>query len=731
MPAGSPPSRDDPIDAALSDATKPTEIAAGTHLSLQDTAILDAPSADSSRPRIDTPAPRRPGTETVHLHVGEIWGGDFELGPLIGRGGMGAVYAGRQLSLERAVAIKALRAHLCEDEELVARFEQEAKWLARISSPHVIQVHAFGRHRHHPFLVMELIEGEDLKRTIKSGWRPHHAATLGLMVQAARGLGAAAEHGIVHRDIKPGNMLLTLRGELKLTDFGLARLIHGSSAISTTGVVLGTDSYMSPEQCQGRAVDPRSDIYSLGVVFYELLTGTRPFIGETHMEVFCQHIEQPPKPPRLLVPDIPSAVEAVVLTCLEKRPERRYQSAHELLADLERLIARQPPHAAAGRGRKRVGATIAAVLAAICALLCAWTLLHPLHHAMPPTPAPPAATTAPPPLAIPPAPPREHQVAIAPTPMGTATGSASTNGLGDSQALAAAARDEAEQALAARADAALTMSGQGLPASRTRKALADTVRAAQGTEPWYEQALKRLSELPDTTDIAKPSWAAASADDDYGRWATFSRNGYESRFRWCPGGRFRQRDVARPVARDVTIDHGFWLADTEATVRQWLAVRHLSGTPSELPVTEVTWDEAAAFCASLRELGLQARLPSEAEWMYACRAGRDWTTDEVAKRAWTARDASAAQPVHTHANDENPWGLCDMFGNVSEWCSDWSEAWGAAAAIDPTGPPAGAEKVVHGGDYMVGPADCVPESRTTFKPFTRLANLGFRVLIEP
>ncbi len=729
MTAGSPPNRDDAIDAALSDATKPTEIASERQLSLQDTAILDAPSADSSRPRIDTPAPRRPGTETVHLHVGEVWGGDFELGPLIGRGGMGAVYAGRQLSLERAVAIKALRAHLCEDEELVARFEQEAKWLARISSPHVIQVHAFGRHRNHHFLVMELIEGEDLNKKIKGGWRPGLDETLGLMVQAARGLGAAAEHGIVHRDIKPGNMLLTLRGELKLTDFGLARLVHGSSAISTTGVVLGTDSYMSPEQCQGRAVDPRSDIYSLGVVFYELLTGTRPFVGETHMEVFCQHIEQPPRPPRLLVPSIPAAVEAVVLTCLEKRPERRYQSPHDLLADLERLIAKQAPRATVRRPR-RLGRYIAAAFALLCAAACWWTLVRPDRTvaSAPSAPTPPAP---PPQVTIPPAPPGPRQVAINPTPAGSATGSASSPGSGDSLAKAAGASDDHERALAAAAGAALAQSSQGLPANRTRKALAEAVHAARGDEPWYDQARNRLSELPDTTDIAKPPWAAACAVDDYGMWATCSKNGYEQRFRWCPGGRFPERDPARAIARDVTIDHGFWLADTETTVRQWLAVRRLAGTPSDLPVTEVSWDEAAAFCVALRDCGVQARLPSEAEWMYACRAGRDWTADEVARRAWTRIDASAAQPVHSRANDENPWGLCDMFGNVSEWCSDWNEAWGPGAAIDPSGPPAGTEKVAHGGDFLVGPADCLPEARVTFKPFTRMSNLGFRALVEP
>ncbi|MBA3709818.1 MAG: serine/threonine protein kinase, partial [Planctomycetes bacterium] len=267
----------------------------------------------------------RSPTDTVHLHHGEIWGGDFRLGPLLGRGGMGAVYKGRQLSLDRPVAIKALKSHLSDNADLTARFEQEAKVVARISSPHVVHVHVFGKHRNHHFLAMELVEGEDLNKKLKSGWRPAPAETLDLMIQAAKGLMAAAERGIVHRDIKPGNMMLTTNGLLKLMDFGLARLAHHVGSATSTGVVMGTGAYMSPEQCQGRICDTRSDIYSLGVVFYELLTGRRPFDGETYMEMFCQHIEKDPTPPRDLDAAIPEEYQTVVMTCLAKKSEERYQ----------------------------------------------------------------------------------------------------------------------------------------------------------------------------------------------------------------------------------------------------------------------------------------------------------------------------------------------------------------------------------------------------------------------
>ncbi|MBA2479713.1 MAG: serine/threonine protein kinase, partial [Planctomycetes bacterium] len=374
--------------------------------------------ADPDRTRIDDTASlggadilfvqsvtARSPTDTVHLHHGEVWGGDFKLGPLLGRGGMGAVYKGRQLSLDRPVAIKALKSHLSDNPDLTARFEQEAKVVARINSPHVVHVHVFGKHRNHHFLAMELVEGEDLNKKLKSGWRPTPDETVELMIQAAKGLMAAAERGIVHRDIKPGNMMLTSGGLLKLMDFGLARLAHHVGSATSTGVVMGTGAYMSPEQCQGRICDIRSDIYSLGVVFYELLTGRRPFDGESYMEMFCQHIEKDPVPPSQTDPTIPAAVETVVLTCLAKKADERYQTPAALLEDLQRIRDHQRPLAAGSARLPRPAALRAVTVVTLVVLLLAavgagWWL------AVESTQREPAKTTATPrpPIAPPPAP---------------------------------------------------------------------------------------------------------------------------------------------------------------------------------------------------------------------------------------------------------------------------------------------------------------------------------------
>lgn len=701
-------------------------------VSFQETAILvetrrKTDSRQALEPDAGGAAPR-PATETVHLHRGEVWGGDFELGPLIGRGGMGAVYAGRQLSLERQVAIKALRGHLCEDEELVARFEQEAKWLARINSPHVIQVHAFGRHKHHHFLVMELVEGEDVGRKLKTGWRPTPDECVALIAQAARGLIAAGEHGIVHRDIKPGNMLLTGRGVLKLTDFGLARLVHGSSAISTTGVVLGTDSYMSPEQCQGRAVDQRSDIYSLGVVFYELLTGQRPFVGETHMEVFCQHIERIPTPPRTLAPEISPEIEAVVLSCLEKDPARRYQSARALLEDLERLMARQQPLAPVRSQRLRLPLLVAAGLVLLAG--CWWFL----HDRTTSSSAPAAALpTAPSPhFSAPPLPP--SQVAL--TPQGQAE--AAQPPLAPERDHGSTGQADADlqrrrQQLTLRAGALLGPSATLLPAGTYYHALASlAAEAAQipGQESWRETIEHLLQGLPDPEAHPVPPWAAAHGVDAYGLWVRCDLHGYQQRFRWCPPGEFLEQDGPAGARRHVRITHGFWLAQTEVTIAQWLAVRQEQGTPSPLPVTGVTYLQAAAFCDTLRSMGPRARLPTEAEWELACQAGHAWTVPEIRAAAWTSENSTETHEVGTRRDGQNAWGLQDMFGNAAEWCSDWYAPWDGTLAVDPAGPPSGTDRCFHGGDISVPPQECLPVMRNHAGPTSHLDHLGLRVLID-
>ncbi len=278
-------------------------------------------------------------------HHGKVWG-DFQLGDLLGKGGMGAVYRGRQLSLDREVAIKVLPPHLSSNEDFRTRFQVEARAVARIRSEHVIQVYAAGQHEGNHFFAMEYVEGDDLAGRLKKGWRPSHREVLNLIVQAARGLAAAGEHGIIHRDIKPANMMLTAKGVLKLMDFGLAKLASRDTGLTMAGTIMGTVNYFSPEQGRGEICDHRTDIYALGVVFYELLTTRLPFTGQDATSIIYQHIHQPPKAPREIDPQIPDGYQAVVLKCMQKKPEQRYQTAAELVEDLEALVAGRMPQTA-------------------------------------------------------------------------------------------------------------------------------------------------------------------------------------------------------------------------------------------------------------------------------------------------------------------------------------------------------------------------------------------------
>ncbi len=298
------------------------------------------------------------GHDPAGTHAGQIWG-DFRIGELLGRGGMGAVYKAVQISLDRPVAIKVLPQHLSMNESFRERFQREAKAVAMLSSPNVIQVYAAGVQDGHHYFAMEFVEGQDLARRVHDGLRLTFNESLGYVTQAARGLAAAGDLGIVHRDIKPANMMVTGKGLLKLMDFGLVKLASDEHTMTMAGTVMGTVSYFSPEQGRGERCDTRTDIYALGIVLYELLTGRLPFTGADATSIIYQHIHVAPLPPKEIDPAIPDDFQAVVLKCLQKRPEDRYESAQEMLADLERLARSQPPTIALTKpSLLRSGATV-------------------------------------------------------------------------------------------------------------------------------------------------------------------------------------------------------------------------------------------------------------------------------------------------------------------------------------------------------------------------------------
>ncbi|MBA3847004.1 MAG: serine/threonine protein kinase, partial [Planctomycetes bacterium] len=319
--------------------------------------LVDQPPprlSDHSAATLMQPRPL-PGSEDL---TGQVWG-DFALEGLLGRGGMGAVYRARQVSLDRPVAVKVLPPHLGANENFRTRFALEAKAVAQLNSPHVIQVYAAGQHDGHHYFAMEFVEGTDLQRKIRDGFKATYRQALDLVTQGARGLVAAGEHGIVHRDIKPANMMITAKGVLKLMDFGLVKLVSSNEGMTMAGTIMGTVNYFSPEQGRGESCDQRTDIYALGVVFYELLTGKLPFTGADATSVIYQHIHTAPRKPKEIDPQIPEDYQAVVLKCLQKEPRERYATADDLLADLDNIAeGRKPQTAYTDPKSLRAGATI-------------------------------------------------------------------------------------------------------------------------------------------------------------------------------------------------------------------------------------------------------------------------------------------------------------------------------------------------------------------------------------
>jgi serine/threonine-protein kinase len=251
------------------------------------------------------------------------------------------VYRGTDTVLNRTVAIKVLAPQYARDEAFVERFRREAQAAARLNHPNVVSVYDTGSDDPVHYIVMEYVPGRTLAEVLKHEGRlqPERAAEVAAQVAGALSFAHAA--GIVHRDVKPANIMLTPSGEVKVMDFGIARAGAGDS-LTATATVLGTASYLSPEQAQGEPVDHRSDIYSLGVVLYEALTGSPPFQADSPVAVAYKHVREPPTHPTQIVPEIPPDLEAVVLKAMAKNPGNRYASAQEMREDLERYLAGRP-----------------------------------------------------------------------------------------------------------------------------------------------------------------------------------------------------------------------------------------------------------------------------------------------------------------------------------------------------------------------------------------------------
>jgi eukaryotic-like serine/threonine-protein kinase len=301
--------------------------------------------------------------------------GDYELLEQVGRGGQGVVFRARQKSLNRIVALKVIGLGNWATEAHLKRFRLEAEAAARLEHPGIVPIHEVGERDGSCYFSMKFVEGGQLDEVARREPMPIRRA-VELIAKVARTVHYAHEHGILHRDIKPGNILLDAKGEPHLTDFGLARLVESESSVTQTLDVLGTPSYMAPEQAMGNntAVSSATDVYGLGAVIYQLLTGQPPFAGGTTYETIKLLLDTEPRQPRLLNPKIDRDLSTICLKCLEKDPKRRYSSALALAEDLERWLKHEPIQARRtgifARGRKwvRRNPSIAVMAALLLAL---------------------------------------------------------------------------------------------------------------------------------------------------------------------------------------------------------------------------------------------------------------------------------------------------------------------------------------------------------------------------
>ena len=279
--------------------------------------------------------------------IGRLLGERYEILSEIAEGGMSHVYKGKCNKLNRIVAIKVLKAEFNNNGEIVQKFKREATAVATLNDDNIVDVLDVGSQDNINYIVMEYIDGKTLKDLIVEYDKIPYEVSINIGIQVAKALDCAHRNGIVHRDIKPHNILITREGQVKVTDFGIAKSSN-SSTLTSTSSVLGSAHYFSPEQAKGSHIDERTDIYSLGIVLYEMVTGRVPFDADSPVSVALKHIQESPIPPKEITSSIPDSLNELILTCMEKLPENRYQNAKEVMRDLSRI--RENPNVRLGRG---------------------------------------------------------------------------------------------------------------------------------------------------------------------------------------------------------------------------------------------------------------------------------------------------------------------------------------------------------------------------------------------
>jgi formylglycine-generating enzyme required for sulfatase activity/tRNA A-37 threonylcarbamoyl transferase component Bud32 len=606
-------------------------------------------------------------------------GRDLTLGPyrlldLIGEGGMGRVYKARHTRLGRDVAVKVIRKEKITGPQMVRRFHQEVRAAAALSHPNVVLAFDADEVDGHHFFAMEYVDGRDLTLVVRDRGPLPVAEACEYVRQAALGLQHAYERGLVHRDVKPSNLLATRAGQVKVLDLGLA-LLHqppdDAGRVTLEGYVLGTPDFLAPEQARNpQAVDTRADVYSLGATLFFLLAARPPYDGASPTEKLLRHVMEPP--PDLLAhrPDAPPELARLVTRMMAKDPADRPATP------LEAAGAVQP--------------------------FC------------PPPPAGSLPTRLPPREPAPEQPPPAEalfKLSVIPSPRGPRP----------------AGRPPWAWAAGLAVAAAVTLAGLGY--ALLRPPAADGPPEAEYVNPLG----MRLVRLPGGTFVmgANAGEPGAAAEDG-------------------PAG-------------EVTLDGPFYVSATEVTNDQFAQVMARAApsaavgrarVTADLPVESVTWDEAVEFCRRLtdrdtkKRRGWAYRLPTEAEWEYACRAGTA-TAFPFGDRVVPGKQAvlrpdkadrfgagepgpTPSMPARVGQTEANRFGLFDVCGNVAEWCQDrYAPGLPPGPRANPAGPPSGDGRAVRGGGWDTPPRGCRSAARRGLRPDARDSAVGFRVVLAP
>ena len=619
------------------------------------------------------------------LAPGDVLAHRYRIEKRLGRGGMGIVYLATDTSLDIPVAIKVLDPTLARDTRAVLELKEEARIAMGLTHLNVMKVHQFEDQPDIKFLIMEYIDGPTLEELLlqSPGRKLPADAVVGYARQICEGLHYAHGRKVWHRDIKPANLMVDPEGNVKITDFGTARVAKDSLTRVTGQDSAGTLLYMSPEQTRGKGADWRSDLYSLGVTLYELLSGRPPFhtgnIGH-------QILNETPEP----LEGIPPRVNEIILKTLAKDKEQRWQSARELQAALAGKIeaeADRRPQAAEVKPQPKEPRKMQA-----------WLVRHPRQ----------ASTLA---LAIL----LGVLLAVWLVYSSQRDGGKSNVSVGESAKSGNSLDDTAKS-----------------PSTRSDAGPADPTSPTTTRSPSAHRAPARDAGPADPTS---PTTTAPST----GVTSSSAIGGAKFEFVRIPAGEFlmvsENGDADERPTHRVRISRDFEMGKYEVTQAQWMAVMgdnpsHFKG--SDLPVETVSWDATQTFIKQLneRDSKYQYRLPTEAEWEYAARAGStgDYAGNLDAMAWYYTNSGNKTHPVGQ--KQPNAWGLYDMHGNVWEWCQDWydSRYYSQSQAVDPQGPSAGSLRVPRGGGWNCGAVRCRSAFRSSNSPGARRAALGFRLV---